>query len=160
MRVILGEWRRKKLRPCWSLVVMTSEPREQATWSLVRWWTLTMPTQKCCLYLVYEYFSKIPRARSAKLTAMLLSLVWHWVLGCVVVRQFDSYTQGRIYARATGARAQGGKFPGGILKKWRLKYGMRIKRGCPQERNLREIYTENTIIFCFLSVFYVVFAYT
>jgi hypothetical protein len=27
------------------------------------------------------------------------------------------------------------------------------KKGCPQERNLREIYTENTIMFCLLSVF-------
>jgi hypothetical protein len=34
-----------------------------------------------------------------------------------------SHGQGRIYARATGALAQGG-----ILKKSRLKYGMRIKK--------------------------------
>jgi hypothetical protein len=32
--------------------------------------------------------------------------------------------------------------------------------GCPRERNLREIHTENTIMFCLLSVFCVVFAYT
>jgi hypothetical protein len=30
------------------------------------------------------------------------------------------------------------------------------KKGCPRERNLREIYTENTIMFCLLSVFCVV----
>jgi hypothetical protein len=64
------------------------------------------------------------------------------------------YPQGRISAWAKGARAQGG-----ILKKTILKYGMRKKKGFPQERNLREIYTENTIMFCLLSVFYVVFAY-
>jgi hypothetical protein len=40
----------------------------------------------------------------------------------------------------TGHRA-----PGGILKKMRLKYGMRKKKGCPRERNLREIYTENNV---------------
>jgi hypothetical protein len=34
------------------------------------------------------------------------------------------------------------------------------KKGCPRERNLREIYTENTTMFCFLSVFNVVFAST
>jgi hypothetical protein len=44
--------------------------------------------------------------------------------------------QAGIYTRATGAQAQGG-----ILKKSRLKYGMRGKKGCPRERNLREIYT-------------------
>jgi hypothetical protein len=71
---------------------------------------------------------------------------------------FFTTTQGRIYARAKEARAQGSKFPG-ILKKLRLKYGMRGKKGCPRERNLREIYTENTM-FCLLSVFCVVFAYT
>jgi hypothetical protein len=27
------------------------------------------------------------------------------------------------------------------------------KKGCPRERNLRKIYTENTIKFCLLSVF-------
>ena len=36
-------------------------------------------------------------------------------------------------------------FRGGILKKSRLKYGMREKKGCPRERNLREIYTENNV---------------
>jgi hypothetical protein len=36
------------------------------------------------------------------------------------------------------------------------------KKGCPRGRNLREIYeyTENTTMFCLLSVFCVVFAYT
>jgi hypothetical protein len=34
------------------------------------------------------------------------------------------------------------------------------KKGCPRERNLREIYTENTIMFCLLLVFCFVFAYT
>jgi hypothetical protein len=65
------------------------------------------------------------------------------------------YDQGRIYARAKGARAQGGK----------LKIEIEVwyvggKTGCPRERNLREIYNENTIMFCLLSVFCVVFAYT
>jgi len=36
-------------------------------------------------------------------------------------------------------------FRGGILKKSRFKYGMREKKGCPRERNLREIYTENNV---------------
>jgi len=36
-------------------------------------------------------------------------------------------------------------FRGGILKKSRLKYGMREKKGCPRERNLREICTENNV---------------
>jgi hypothetical protein len=52
--------------------------------------------------------------------------------------------QGRIYARAKGVRAQGG-----ILKKnrdWSMVCGG--GGGCPRERNLREIYTENTIMFC------------
>jgi hypothetical protein len=68
--------------------------------------------------------------------------------------------QGHIYARAKGAQAQGGKFPwAGILKK--IKIGVRYvgKKGCPRERNVREIYTENTM-FCLLSVFCVVFTYT
>jgi hypothetical protein len=34
---------------------------------------------------------------------------------------------------------------GGILKKSKLKYGMREKKGCPREINLREIYTENNV---------------
>jgi hypothetical protein len=38
-----------------------------------------------------------------------------------------------------------------IKKKSRLKYGVRGKKGCPRERNLREIYTENTML-CLLSV--------
>jgi hypothetical protein len=62
------------------------------------------------------------------------------------------YIQGHIYARAKGAWAQGG-----ILKKVRVKYGMRGGKKAPRERNLREIYTENTM-FCLLSVFCVVFA--
>jgi hypothetical protein len=33
------------------------------------------------------------------------------------------------------------------------------KKGCPRERKLREIYTENTV-FCLLSVICVVFPYT
>ena len=36
-------------------------------------------------------------------------------------------------------------FRAGILKKSRLKYGMQKKKGCPRERNLREIYTENNV---------------
>jgi hypothetical protein len=45
-----------------------------------------------------------------------------------------------------------------VKKNSRLKYGMWGKKGCPRERNLREIYTENTVMFCLLSVFCVVFA--
>jgi hypothetical protein len=40
-----------------------------------------------------------------------------------------------------------------------LRYGMWGKKGCPQERDLRGIYTENTM-FCLLSVFCIVFDYT
>jgi hypothetical protein len=39
-----------------------------------------------------------------------------------------TYSQGRIYARAKGARAQGGKFPISNFKKLRLKYGMQEKK--------------------------------
>jgi len=48
----------------------------------------------------------------------------------------------------TGPRGPGpGRqiFRGGILKNSRLKYGMREKKGCPRERNLRAIYTENNV---------------
>jgi hypothetical protein len=48
---------------------------------------------------------------------------------------------------------------GGILKKIEIEVWYAGKKGCPRERNLREIYTENTIMFCFLSVFCVGFAY-
>jgi hypothetical protein len=72
--------------------------------------------------------------------------VWSVVEGC---------NQGRIYARAKGARAQGG-----ILKKTEIEvWHAGGKKGCLRERNLREMYTENTM-FCLLSVFCVVFAYT
>jgi hypothetical protein len=43
-----------------------------------------------------------------------------------------------------GPRPRAANFQGWHIKKKRLKYGMR-KKGCPQERNLREIYTENTV---------------
>jgi hypothetical protein len=56
--------------------------------------------------------------------------------------------QGRIYARAKGARAQGRH----IKKKIEIEVWYAGKKGCPRERNLREIYTENTM-FCLLSVF-------
>jgi hypothetical protein len=59
--------------------------------------------------------------------------------------------------KGPGPRAA--NFQGRRIKNSRLKYGMRGKKGCPRERNLREIYTENTM-FCLLSVFCVVFAYT
>jgi hypothetical protein len=46
-------------------------------------------------------------------------------------------TQGRIYARAKGARAQGGKFPGAAyLKKSRLKYVMRGEKKAVHEREI------------------------
>jgi hypothetical protein len=48
---------------------------------------------------------------------------------------------------------------GGILKKIEIEVWYARKKGCPRERNLREIYTENTAMFCCLSVF-VVFAST
>jgi hypothetical protein len=66
-----------------------------------------------------------------------------------------SCIQGRIYPRVKGARAQGG-----ILKKIEIEVWYAEKKGCPRERNFREIYTENTIMFCLLSVFCVVFAFT
>jgi hypothetical protein len=57
--------------------------------------------------------------------------------------------------KGPGPRAA--NFQGQHIKK---KNRVREKKGCPQERNLREIYTENTVMFCLLSVFCVVFAYT
>jgi hypothetical protein len=60
--------------------------------------------------------------------------------------------QGRIYARAKGARAQGGI----LKKKIEIEVWYAGKKGCLRERNLREIYTENTM-FCLLSVFCVRF---
>jgi len=44
-----------------------------------------------------------------------------------------------------GARAQGGKFSGGHIKKIEIEVWYVEKKGCPQERNLREIYTENNV---------------
>jgi hypothetical protein len=58
------------------------------------------------------------------------------------------YTQGHIYARAKGARAQGG-----ILKKIEIEVWYAGKKGSPQERNLREIYTEYTIFCQFFVLF-------
>jgi hypothetical protein len=58
---------------------------------------------------------------------------------------------------------QRGPGPGRHIKKIRDSsrvWGGGGGKGCPRERNLREIYTENTIMFCLLSVFCVVFAYT
>jgi hypothetical protein len=59
--------------------------------------------------------------------------------------------QGRIYAWAQGARAQSG-----ILKKIEIEVWYAGKKGCPQERNLREIYNE-TLCFVFCQ-FFCVFA--
>jgi hypothetical protein len=47
-----------------------------------------------------------------------------------------------IYARAKGARAQGG-----IFKKMELEVWYAGKKGCPRETNLREIYTDNVILY-------------
>jgi hypothetical protein len=44
------------------------------------------------------------------------------------------------------ARIYTGLGQGGILKKLSLRYGMREKKGCPREKNLREICTENNFI--------------
>jgi hypothetical protein len=52
-------------------------------------------------------------------------------------------------------------FQGQHIKKVEIEEWYADKRkGCPRERNLREIYTENTIMFLFLSFFKVIFAYT
>jgi len=60
-------------------------------------------------------------------------LLWSWA---------DPYL--RMGPRGPGPGRQ--IFRGGILKKSRLKYGMpKKKKGCPRERNLREIYTENNV---------------
>jgi hypothetical protein len=69
----------------------------------------------------------------------------------------ESNEQGRIFARAKGARARAQH---GIFKKIEIEVWYAGKKGCPRERNLREIDTESTIMFCLLSVFCVVYAYT
>ena len=51
---------------------------------------------------------------------------------------YNTWVYAGPYLR-TGLWAQGG-----ILKKSRLKFGIE-KKGCPRERNLREIYTENNV---------------
>jgi hypothetical protein len=44
---------------------------------------------------------------------------------------------------------------GGILKKIEIEvWYAGEKKGCPRERNLKEICTENTIMFCLLTVFF------
>jgi hypothetical protein len=54
--------------------------------------------------------------------------------------------QARIYARATGAPAQGGKFPGAAYyKKIEIEVWYAEKKGCPRERSLSEIYTKNNV---------------
>jgi len=47
--------------------------------------------------------------------------------------------QARIYARAPGAA----NFQGRHIKKIEIEVWYAEKKGCPRERNLREIYTEN-----------------
>jgi hypothetical protein len=48
---------------------------------------------------------------------------------------------------------------GGILKKIEIEVWYAGEKGCQRERNLTEIYIENTM-FCLLSVLCVIFAYT
>jgi hypothetical protein len=50
----------------------------------------------------------------------------------------------------TGQRGPG---PGRHIKKIEIEIWYAGKKGCPRERNLREIYPENNIMFCLLSVF-------
>jgi len=53
--------------------------------------------------------------------------------------------QARIYARAPGARAQEANFQGRHIKNIEIEVWYAEKEGCPRERNLREIYTENNV---------------
>jgi hypothetical protein len=59
-----------------------------------------------------------------------------------------------------GPRPRAANYQGRHIKKIEIELWYAEKIGCSQERNLRAIYTENTIMFCVLSVFCVVFAYT
>jgi hypothetical protein len=88
-------------------------------------------------------------------------LAYRFCLNANLLRKI-SHGQGRIYTRAKGARAQGGKFPGAAyLKKMKIEvWYAGENKGCPRERNVREIYTKNTIMFCISSVLCVVFTYT
>ena len=54
--------------------------------------------------------------------------------------RLNTSTHSRIYARATGAQAQGG-----ILKKIEIEIWYAERKVCPRERNWREIYTENNV---------------
>jgi len=57
--------------------------------------------------------------------------------------QRTTYTcaQARIYARAPKAA----NFQGRHIKKIEIEVRYAEKKGCPRERNLREIYTENNV---------------
>jgi len=54
-----------------------------------------------------------------------------------------AYNQARIYARAPGPRAA--NFQVRHIKKIEIEVWYVGKKGCPRERNLREIYTENNV---------------
>jgi hypothetical protein len=80
----------------------------------------------------------------------------------------ESSSQYKVAPRAVfthGPKGPGPRvanFQGRHIKKIEIEVWYAGKLGCPRERNLREIYrpTENTIMFCLLSVVCVVFAYT
>ena len=58
-------------------------------------------------------------------------LCWRW------------HGQARIYTRAPGPRAA--NFQGWHIKNIEIEVWYAEKKGCPRERNLREIYTENNV---------------
>jgi hypothetical protein len=74
---------------------------------------------------------------------VLLAILLH----CLVIHR-AVFTHG---PKGPGPRAA--NFQGRHIKKIEIELWYAEKKGCPRGRNLREIYTENTIMFCLLSVF-------
>jgi hypothetical protein len=60
--------------------------------------------------------------------------------------------------KGPGRGPRAANFQGRHIKKIEIEVWYVDKKGCPRERNLREISTEKTM-FCLLAVFCVVFAY-
>jgi hypothetical protein len=173
--------------PC-SLCSLSTEfvepPPEKTVW--VRHWLPSLPLLKTCIayarcrlldlvYLMYSQsyfycficlhsiqFVTFQLICATSVTCILLMKIWV----CINFKYFKHWpTLWHLLHPGpylhTGQRGPGPGWQisrGGILKKLRLKYGMREKKGCPRERTLREIYTEN-IMFCLLSVFCVVFVF-
>jgi hypothetical protein len=75
--------------------------------------------------------------------------------GRSIVTRRPLFTHG---PKGPGPRAA--NFQGRHIKQIVIELRYAEKKSCPRERNLREIYTENTVMLCLLSVFCVVFAYT